>query len=71
MRPAWGSLHLLAFAEPLADHLIGRQFYKARADPSSSAVARAIVWMVTRGMSPWTRRQRQISGLMPYTTTQN
>jgi hypothetical protein len=62
---------MLGGTPPLADHLIGRRFYKARADPSSSAVARAIVWMVTRGMSPWTRRRRQISGLMPYTTTQN
>jgi hypothetical protein len=71
MRPAWGSLHLLAFAQALADHLMDRGFHEARADAFPSAVARAIVWMVTRGMSLRTRSRREISELMPCTTTRN
>jgi hypothetical protein len=69
MRPAWGALHLLAFAEVLADHLIDRRFHKARAVAFPSAVALAIVWIVTRGMSLRMRSRRQISGLMPCTTS--
>jgi hypothetical protein len=41
MRPVWGSLHLLAFAELFADHLIDHRFHKARADAFAGAVAKA------------------------------
>jgi hypothetical protein len=71
MCPAWISLRLLVFAEALADHLMDRGFHEARADAFPSAVALAIVWMVTRGMALRTRRRRHISGLMPCTTTRN
>jgi len=39
MRPAWVSLHLLAFAEALADYMMDRGFHEARADAFPSAVA--------------------------------
>ena len=70
MRPEWGSLHLLACAEALADHLIDRGFHEARADAFPSVVALAIVWRMARGMSLRTRSRCQISGLMPYDHTQ-
>jgi hypothetical protein len=71
MRPAWGSVHLLACAEPHADHPIGGVFHKARADAFLSAVALAIIRMLPEGVSLRTRSRPQISGLMPCTTTRN
>jgi hypothetical protein len=43
MRTLFCPLHLLAFAEALADHLIDRGFHKARADAFAVPVAVAIV----------------------------
>jgi hypothetical protein len=42
MCPAWGPLHLVAFAEALAEHLIDHGFHKARADLFAMVVTLAI-----------------------------
>jgi hypothetical protein len=43
MRPACGPLHLLVFAEALADHLIHGRLHKAGADPFPVAVTLTVV----------------------------